>query len=370
MNIACDARALVGPLTGVGTWTTQVLAGLADNPRNRILLVASKPLNLPEELRRDNVEVLPPPRLPWPGTLWFHAAVSRHLEGAGTDAFIGSLGILPRRCPIPSVLMVHDLTPRTHPRRHTVANRFCFNAYLESSLETATAVVVGSKATWVDLMKVFPRVRAKLSCISYGVSRFFSPAEDEAEAEATRERFADGRPYILHLGTLEPRKGLRVLLDAWDRLSTECATCPDLVLAGGEGWGVAPILDHVHSSPNRSRIHLPGYVSNTDARALLRHASVFALASEAEGFGLPLAEAIACGAACVASDIPSLRECGAEAALYVRPNDPAELAAALERATDSSVAAQLRDRAAARRRELGWEPIVQSWADLLESVQQ
>ena len=368
MNIACDARALIGPHTGVGTWTTQLVAGLADNAENRILLAASKPLNLPDELCRGNVVVLPPPRLPWPGTLWLHTALSNLLEAAEADVLIGSLAVLPRRCRIPSVLMVHDLTPRTHPSRHTLANRFCFNAYLEASLEAATAVVVGSTATSIELVHVFPRVRDKLTQISYGVDGFFSPTDDNDEAEITRRRFSGGKPFILHLGTLEPRKGIIVLIEAWEQLAAEEGPSPDLVLAGSEGWGTTAILERISRSPHHERIHRTGYVSRSDARALLRHASAFVLASEAEGFGLPLAEAIACGAVAVASDIPSLRECGGEAAIYVPPCNPALLADALRRALEPATAADLRGRTAERRSHLGWEPIVHSWETLLARV--
>ena len=97
---------------------------------------------------------------------------------------------------------------------------------------------------------------------------------------------------------------------------------PDLVIAGGPGWQTQNRFSTAcESSPLAHRIHLPGYVSREDARGLLRHAAVFALASEVEGFGLPLAEAISCGTPSVATDIPALREAGGDAAIYCPVND-------------------------------------------------
>lgn len=368
MNIAFDARALVGPVTGVGTWTTQVAAGLAGDPSRRVVLAASKPVGLPEELALANVEVLPPPGAPWPGTLWMQWSLPGRLAAARTDVFIGSLGILPRRSSVPGVLMVHDLTPRTHPSRHTLANRFCFNTWFEPSLEVAAAVVVGSAATQADLLREFPQLAARVRVISYGVSDFFSPGGDDGESEEVRRQFSSGRPYILHLGTLEPRKGVRILVEAWEQLADSREDCPDLVLAGAPGWGIGPILDRIRRSPRRERIHQIGYVSREHALALLRHASVFVLASEAEGFGLPLAEAICCETACVASDIPSLRECGAEAVVYTRPNDAGGLAVALERAMSPEVRQGLQSNARARRRSLRWAPVIEAWSEVVAEV--
>ncbi len=368
MNIACDARALVGPPTGVGTWTTQVMAGLARDPAHRILLASTRPVTLHEPLRRVGVETTPPTRFPWPGTLWLHSVLAGHLEVSRADVFIGALGVLPRRCPAPGVVVVHDLTPRTHPHRHTFANRFCFNAYLEESLDTAAGVVAVSNATAAQLLETFPWVRNRLVVIPNGVDPFYSPPGADDDGEEIQRRHADGHPYILHLGTLEPRKGLLSLIDAWEGLHTDLTNPPDLVLAGGEGWHTGPLHRRIARSRWRSSIHLPGYVSQEDARSLMRHAAVFVLASEAEGFGLPLAEAIACGAPCVATDIPSLRETGGEAAMYTARGNAQELAETILHALEPDVTPLMRERSAERAEALGWKPVIRAWEGLLARV--
>jgi glycosyltransferase involved in cell wall biosynthesis len=368
MNIACDARSLVGRRTGVATWLTEVAAGRARRHGRNVSLAASKPFELPDALRSAGVRQLPPPGLPIPGTLWLHTLLPHQLARCGADVFIAALAVVPRRCPVPAVAMVHDITPRTHPHHHTLANRFCFNAYLEESLERAAAVVAGSAATEAELLEQLPFVRAKLACISYGVDGFFSPPAAGDDGSATRDRFASGRRYLLHLGTLEPRKGLVDLVRAYERLRGELEDPPELVIAGAPGWGTAPIMAAIEASPVRRHIHLPGYVTREQARELLRSAEVFVLASEAEGFGLPLAEAISCGTPAVASDIPALREAGGDAALFTPPADPTALAAAIGRALEPEVAGELRRRAAARAPGLRWEPVVDAWDALLERV--
>jgi glycosyltransferase involved in cell wall biosynthesis len=368
MNIGCDARALVGPLTGVGTWTLQVAAGLVRRRGHRIVLAASKPIALPPELEDPKVSVIPPPRVPWPGTLWLHTALPAMIAEE-CEVFIASLAVAPRRCPVPFVPVVHDLTPRTHPHRHTLANRFCFNAYLEESLERANAVVAGSHATEALLLETFPWLADKLFCISYGVDSFFRPAEPDDDGDDTRCRFSAGRPYILHLGTLEPRKGLPDLIDAWELLREQNAgDAPDLVLCGRWGWDTQALRLRIRSSRFGEHIHTPGYVEREHALSLLQHAEVFVVASETEGFGLPLGEAISCATPCVASDIPAFREVAGNACLFAAPHDSGALAQRIQQALAPIAAEELRHQATLRSPALRWEPIVDAWHALLTSV--
>ncbi len=368
MNIACDARALAGPRTGVGTWTERVMGGLARSGAGMVHLAASKPIRLERSELHPNLIIVPAPRWPTLGPVWLNTTVPRQLGALNAEVWIGSLAILPIRCPVPAIAMVHDLTPRTHPARHTLANRIVFKFLLERSLKTADTVVAGSAATEDELRAAFPWVSSKLERIGYGVDEWFSPAPSGDDGSVIRERFSGGRRYLLHLGTIEPRKGISDLVAAWELLQAELPDPPDLVIAGGQGWQTGPILDRIRSSDFVDRIHLPGYVSGEDAREMLRHAEVFALASEVEGFGLPLAEAISCGTPSVATGIPALREAGGDAALFCPPNDPQALAAALTEALELDTAAQLRKRSLNRAPNLRWDPVIEAWADLLERV--
>ena len=368
MNIACDARALVGPRTGVGTWTETVMGGLARRGADTVFHAESKPFRMQDGESHPGLRVVPAPRWFTLGPVWLNTTVPRLIEALNARVWVGSLAILPNRCPIPAIAMVHDVTPRTHPARHTLANRIVFKLFLERSLRTAHTVVVGSAATEGEVLDAFPWVEPKVERIGYGVDEWFSPAPSDGEGGAVRDRFSAGRPYILHLGTIEPRKGISDLVAAWERVCERRADSPDLVIAGGKGWGTGPILHRIESSALTDRIHLPGYVSREDARALLRHAEVFAIASEVEGFGLPLAEAISCGTPSVATEIPALCEAGGDAALLSPPNDPQAFAAALEAALEPDTATRRRELARRRAPMLRWEPVVDAWVELLGRV--
>ncbi len=368
MNIACDARALAGPVTGVGRWTAQVFGGLASVYGHRVLLASPKPVVRPPALQHPGVRSLPPARIPVPGTLWLHTVLPAVLRRERPDVFVGSLAIVPRRCPVPSVAVIHDLTPRTHPHRHTLANRFCFNAYLEESLERAEAIVAVSHTTARRLRETFGWTATKLRVISNGVEDRFAPAHAGDDGAAVRQRFSNGRPYLLHLGTLEPRKGLLTLIDAWERLRQMIPSAPDLVLAGAWGWDTGQLKRRLEACRPAGAVHIAGYVGDQDAVALLQHTELFMAASEVEGFGLPLAEAICCGAACVATGIPAFEETAGGAALLTPPGDPAALAQALARALEPEVNAALRRRTLSRAPALRWPAAIAAWNDLLDTI--
>ena len=281
---------------------------------------------------------------------------------------MGSLALAPARCPVPCVVVVHDLTPRTLPHRHTLTNRFVFNAYLEGSLEAADAIVAVSAATRDELLKAFPRLEGRVEVIPNGVSDRFAPPGPGSDPRAPRSRHAGGRPYILYLGTLEPRKGIPDLVAAWEILVDRDPEAPDLVLAGGHGWGLGEILSRIAASSHRDRIHLPGYVTDGEAVELLRHAELFVLPSEAEGFGLPLAEAICCGTPSVASDLPVLREVAGGAALHAPVHDPDGLARVMAGALEEETRRRLRARSLERAHGLRWDAAIGAWDALLRRV--
>lgn len=366
IRIAFDARPLLGPRTGVGAWLDLLLHSLAASTDWRFVLALPR---LGGDLHlaglADRVEVVAP-RLALPGTVWLHTLAAQSLAGRA-DALVGTLGILPRRLGMPAVLMVHDLTPRTRPHQHTVANRFCFNAYFAESLAGAARIVTNSEATRRRLQEAFPRLGAGAVAIPLAVDPFFTQAPEGEGGESTRAAFAGGRHFILQLGTLEPRKGVTTLIAAHALLLRREVGAPDLVLAGARGWGGGFVERALDLHPAPERVHRPGYVTRDDARALLRHAEVVVLASEEEGFGLPLAEALACGARCVISDDEALVEVAGDAATIV-PRGKADAVAAAIAAVLAGAAGSGRDRALARAASFAPARHADAWRLLLEDV--
>ena len=330
MRVAIDARALQGAQTGIGTYTLGIARALAARPGLEVGLFAPRPLADPPAAGGLDVRLGPA----LPGLVWTQTALPRRAAEWGADVLLAALTIAPARSAIRVVSVVHDLTPVTHPEWHAERTLAGFLPFWDWTAERAARFVCVSEATARELARLYPDTRLRIRVAPNGVDPQFSPAEDGAAREAARRRFAGGRPFILHLGTLEPRKNVAALVTACERLWDEDAGRPDLVLAGGVGWKAAPLLERIERSAHRGRIHLAGYAPRETARDLYRAAEVFVFPSLAEGFGLPLVEAMACGAPCVASTADALVEVGGHAALYAPADDPQALARAVATALE------------------------------------
>jgi len=330
MRVAIDARALMGQQTGIGTYTLGITRSLNALPEMEVGLFAPRPLaGAPSS---DGFEVHLGPDIP--GLIWTQAALARRAADWGADGLLAALTIAPVKSGVPVVSVVHDLTPLTHPQWHAARTLVGFLPFWDRTAERAARFVCVSETTARELSRLYPDTRSRIRVASNGVDPAFSPGAGEPERNQTRRRFAGGRPFLLFLGTLEPRKNVAALVTACEQLWEESSGRPDLVLAGGVGWKAAALLDRIEQSSHRGRIHVAGYAPRDTARDLYRAAEVFVLPSFAEGFGLPLAEAMACGAPCVASTAEALVEVGGDAALYAPADDPPALARAIATALE------------------------------------
>jgi glycosyltransferase involved in cell wall biosynthesis len=237
--------------------------------------------------------------------------------------------LLPRECA--GVVTLHDLAFMRMPEVLTRPKRMYHRAFTTRSLRRASMIIAVSESTGRDLTELLGiasrRIATVYPCID---ERFAQPVEEEA-VQAFRQRVGL-EDFLLYLGTLEPRKNIPTLLDAYARLRQMTGTRAKLVLAGGKGWLYDEIFARVQSLGLESEVVFPGYVNDADQLLWYHAASVFVYPSLYEGFGIPVAEALACGTPVVTSAISSLPEAGAGIALTVDPHDVEAMAAALHTA--------------------------------------
>lgn len=242
----------------------------------------------------------------------------------------------------PQLLTVHDLSFVRHPEWFRWERSVYYRRGVEASVRKAAHVFSVSESTGRELVELLHVPADRITVTHNGVDPGMGPAADSAVA-AARQRYGLPERCFIYLGTLEPRKNLATLVEAFDQLA---ASLPlDLVLAGRKGWKTGPILEAVRQARHADRIHLPGFVPNEDLAAVLSAAEVFVYPSLYEGFGIPLADALACGVPAVTGNTTSLPEVAGDAALTVDASDPAALAEAMRRAV---VDTDLRARLAAR----------------------
>jgi len=252
-----------------------------------------------------------------------------------------------------AVLTIHDLSFLRNASWFRPDRAAYYRWSVGRSARLAARVITDSHATAADLNELLGIPADRVDVIPLGVGEEFRPASQEQRA-AVRAWYKLPEAFFLYVGTIEPRKNLVSLIEAWNRNAAKCPQ--DLVIAGRDGWKVKPVRTAAALSPYAKRIHFPGFVANEDLPALLSSAHVFVWPSLCEGFGLPPLEAMACGAPVVTSNVSSLPEVVGDAALQVNPTDVEALADAMLRAaTDPAPHATLTGKGTSRAATFTWE---------------
>lgn len=351
-TIAVDLRALVPTPTGIGVYTRSLLLALAARGGMRYRGLAHRPPRGAEELAAAGIES---EHQPAPlGVIWQQLKLPRRLERGDLDLLWSPLMTIPLRCPVPAVATVHDLTSILMPESHRFKVRWSIFPFLRPSLERAERLVAVSRATADDIAFHFPQAARKVRVIYSGVDPEFRPGSPE-EIAATREEIGAPDGYLLYAGTLEPRKNLGAILDAWEALRLEDPSVPPLVLAGPYGWGSRDLVQRIEALASKG-VKTFGHVDRDRLVRLFQAAAVFVYPSFYEGFGLPPAEALACGIPTVVSNVSSLPEVVGDAGLQVDPADPGELMTAIRNLLDSPARREeLRGRGLERAARFRWE---------------
>jgi glycosyltransferase involved in cell wall biosynthesis len=274
----------------------------------------------------------------------------------GIDVWHGPHYTVPLRLTVPAVTTIHDLTFFDHPEWHERAKVLFFRRMIPASAERAAAIVAVSGATARAVEEVL-EPEAPVLTIAHGVDhhRFRPAAPGDAADLAVLDPLGVRPPYIAFVGTIEPRKAVPTLVEAFARLAGGHPGLR-LVLAGADGWGTEEAREAIAASGVATRIVRVRWAPEEALPALLRQAAAVAYSSYEEGFGLPALEALACGAPLVTSAESPMAEIAGPAALLVPPGNAGALAWALERVlTDPAVAARLRDEGPKSAAPYTWE---------------
>lgn len=335
-RVSLDASAIPDPAGGAGRYVLALASALArrDDVDLTVICRSGDGTRWPRPVAA-RAPALRPVRLAWE-----QVGLPRVVRGLGVAVHHGPHYTMPRALGRPAVVTVHDLSFLTHPEWHQRTKVAMFRSAIRLAARRAAALVAVSDAT-ADLLAALVRPVVPVHVIPHGVDHVLFGPDDPGDDATARARHGIDAPYVAFLGTLEPRKDVPTLVRAFD---TVAASAPELtlVLAGARGWGAEAVDAAIGAATHAERIKVLGYVPDAEMPAVLRGAAVVCYPSLEEGFGLPVLEAMACGAPVVTTAATVMEEVAAGAAVLAAPGDAASLAEAIEHALSGDGAADRR----------------------------
>lgn len=366
MLVGIDAsRSTVAQRTGTERYSLHLirhLLQLRPGWRFRLYFNAPPSPGLIPDLAHCERRVIPFPRL------WTHLRLSGEMLTRPPDLLFVPSHVLPLIHPRRSIVTVHDLGYRRYPEAHTAAQRFYLDWSTRYHARAAAHLLADSQATRDDLVRFYGADPARITVVYPGVDPLMCPVREADQIDAVKRKYRIDQAYILYVGTLQPRKNLLRLVEAFHAL------CPaahglQLVLAGKKGWLYEDILAQAQATGAQGRVILTGFVDDADLPALYSGASLFVMPSLYEGFCFPVLEAMACETPVACSGTSSLPEVAGHAALTFDPSNVESIAGAMLCALqDEAVRSRLVLDGRERVRLFTWERCARQTLSVLERV--
>ena len=345
-NLAIDAsRAITANRTGTENYSVEIINALLDLDANpRITLYTRKQS---QESWSDGVEV----RAIGPTRLWTHLGLSRAMIRDKPEALFLPSHVIPFAHPRASVVTIHDLGYLHEPAAHTRRQRVMLDQTTRWNARVSAKVIAISAQTRDDLISHYRVDPSKIEVIHHGVSHDrFKPRSSES-IERTLRKYTIDRPYLLFVSTVQPRKNLDRLLDAFERLDLPGLT---LAIAGKSGWMSEPVETRIRKQTGVGSVVRLGHIADDDLPALYAGADAFVLPSLFEGFGMGIIEAMACGTPVVTSNAGSMAEVAGPAAILVDPESVQSIADGIRQAREPDCASRLRAAGLAHAASFSW----------------
>jgi glycosyltransferase involved in cell wall biosynthesis len=374
MKIIFDANPLLTNKTGVAYYTEQLVDALTDEYQNDLELVGfyynflgrrdTSHLKRGKNLRYSRFSLIPSKIIFQLRRFGIECPVELLAAGHGDfvlyDNFIG----YPSLFRTPNAPVIHDLTYIDLPDYVSGKLRRDLVRFMPKTIKRASFVITVSEFSKQRVMEVYnlPADKVVVTHIPPQTPRL----RDVAEVGPILQGMGIAKPYILFLGTVEPRKNTPNLIDAYLQLPTALREKYDLVIAGMIGWNCEKEVAKLKETEGQGVIHL-GYVSEKQRAALYQQASLFTHASYYEGFGMPVLEAMSYGIPCAISNIPIYREIAGDAALFFNQDDPKAIASSIAQLlTDDTERSRLAGKGKAHSAKYTWKRSAQA---LYEAIQ-
>ncbi|MBN1486704.1 MAG: glycosyltransferase family 4 protein [Anaerolineae bacterium] len=379
MRITIDYTAAARQGAGIGRYTRELISAVLAQPTEHTFTLMAGVAQLGKHWQEEKARLKSLAHNPdhlifrdipltdeWLARLWQRARLpipAEWLTGE-TDIFYSPDFVLPPLLrETKGLLTVHDLSFIRHPETFPEVLQRYLEKAVPRSIERANHILADSEATRQDLISLLEISPEKITTLHSGVSKRFTSEAVPQERQMLQEKYNIGKtPYILAVGTIQPRKNYMRLMEACDPLSKIYTL--ELVIVGQPAWMAAPIEG---AAQQRPYVRMLGFVDDVDLPALYRQATVLAFPSLYEGFGLPVLEAMASGTPVVGASVSSIPEVIGDAGILVDPMDIVAWSSAIQEVLENKdLRAGLRQKGLAQAAAFTWERTAGQWLDCLQ----
>ena len=374
MRIAVNTRLLLkGKMDGIGWFTAETARRIVTrHPEHQFFFFFDRKPDQ-EFLFGPNVTpvvLCPQARHPVLWYLFFEWATPRALKKYKIDLYLSPDGMTPLHPKVPTLTVIHDLNFEHASGNLKASHQRYMNYYFPRFARNATRIATVSEYSKHDLTETYGIDPMKIDVVYDGAHDNYRPHSEE-EKRAVRERFTNGCPYIIFISTILKRKNLANLLKAFDKVREQGHERMKLVVVGSRVWWQDELAEAYNHMKHQEDVIMPGHVNPEDLSALLSASEMLVYPSYFEGFGIPILEAMYAETAVVASRTTSMPEVGGDAALYIDPSDPNDIANAILRLDNNDLRMQLIEKGRHQRTRFSWDHTADLlWTSLMKTLKQ
>lgn len=375
MKIAVNTRLLLkDKLEGIGWFTFESLKRITQqHPEHEFIFIFDRPYSDDFIFSKNITPVVtgPQARHPILYYIWFNYSIPKVLETHKVDLFLSPDGYIPLKSKVKSLAVFHDLNFEHYPKDMPSSERYYYRKYFPQFAKNATRLATVSQYSKKDIVEQYKIDENKIDVVYNGANESFTPLNDNLK-KLIREKYTGGKPYFIFIGALNPRKNLVNLLKAFDEFKKTDRNSVQLLIVGEKMFKTNDIFETYENMHFKADVNFSGRLNGLELHKALASALALTYVSYFEGFGIPIVEAFYTETPVITSNVTSMPEVAGDAALFVDPFSPEDIAHALHQiSTDVETRNRLIQKGKVRREKFHWKNTAdQLWSSILKTVNQ
>ena len=370
MKIAVNTRLLLkDKLEGIGWVAYECLRRMVtSHPEVEFHFIFDREPD-PKFIFADNVKpvvLFPPARHPFLYIAFFEFAVAKYLRKIKPDLYLSPDGYLSLRSKTRQIAVFHDLNFEHFPQDFPKIHLWHYKKFFPRYARKADRIITVSEFSKKDICDCYGINPDKIEVAYNGANDIFSPVNEDVKKEI-RDRYTEGKPYFMFVGSLHPRKNLARLFTSFDLFKKKNNNDIKLLIVGSKRWWTEPIKNAYEAMTHKDDVIFAGRLSAEDLHLVTASALASVYVSYFEGFGIPIVEAFKCDTPVITSNVTSMPEVAKDAALLVDPFNEESIAEAMEKILNEEVRKELIEKGRIRRQDFSWDKAAGTWWRVLES---